>query len=83
MLVVVYDPAVGEGDNVMADKKNDKAQQFAGVGGLIGLAIVGVTTIRQLDLSSTEGMQQAVGAGFVGLMIGAVVGYLIGKSVKS
>ena len=58
-----------------------KAQLFAGIGGLLGVLISVISAASKFNLSVTEQMQQAVGYVIAGLGVGAVLGYIIGKSM--
>lgn len=58
-----------------------KAQLFAGIGGLLGVLISVISAASKFNLSATEQMQQAVGYVIAGLGVGAVLGYIIGKSM--
>lgn len=60
----------------------NKTQTFAGIGGLIGAALAGLTALRRYDFSITDQMQQGVGYVLGGFIMGALVGYVIGKSMK-
>jgi galactitol-specific phosphotransferase system IIC component len=60
----------------------NKPQTFAGIGALIGTALASFAAVRQYDFAVTREMQQGVGYILGGFIMGAIVGYLIGKSMK-
>jgi hypothetical protein len=60
----------------------NKANAFAGVGGLIGAVFNGFVAVRKYDFSVTHQMQQGIGYILGGLILGAIVGYVIGKLLK-
>jgi hypothetical protein len=60
----------------------NRAQAFAGVGGLIGAVLSGFMAVRRYDFSVTHQMQQGVGYILGGLVMGAIAGYLLGRLIK-
>ena len=60
----------------------NKAQNFAGIGGLIGAVVNGFLAARKYDFSVTAQMQRGVGYILGGLIIGAIAGYILGKLLK-
>jgi hypothetical protein len=61
----------------------NKAQAFAGIGGLIGAVLNGFMAVRKYDFSITAQMQQGVGYILGGLILGAIAGYVLGRLLKS
>jgi presenilin-like A22 family membrane protease len=66
----------------MFESMKSKAQTFAGIGGLMGVALASIAAMRMYDFSITDQMQQGLGYILGGLMIGAIAGYLIGRVTK-
>jgi hypothetical protein len=60
----------------------NRAETFAGIGGVLGAAIAAVAATQKYNFSDTDQMQQAVGYVVGGLIVGALVGYFVGKSMK-
>jgi hypothetical protein len=60
----------------------NKPEAFAGLGGLIGAAVAALVAMRRYDFSVTDQMQRGVGYILCGLIMGALGGYFIGKSMK-
>jgi hypothetical protein len=60
----------------------NKAQAFAGIGGLIGAVFNGFMAARKYDFSVTAQMQRGVGYVLGGIIVGAIAGYVLGKLLK-
>jgi hypothetical protein len=60
----------------------NKAQAFAGIGGLIGAVFNGFKAVKNYDFSIPDQMQQGVGYILGGLIVGAIAGYIIGRLLK-
>lgn len=63
--------------------KANKAQAFAGVGGLIGAGFSVFGAAQRYDFSNSHQMGQGIGYVLGGLLVGALIGYVIGLFVKS
>ena len=60
----------------------NKSETFAGIGGLIGAGLALFAAVQRYDFSATDQMQQGIGYIVGGLILGALVGYFIGKGMK-
>lgn len=58
---------------------SNKPQTFAGIGGLIGGISSGVQAVKKYDFGNSDQLAEGVGFIIGGMLVGAVVGYLLGK----
>ena len=58
---------------------SNKPQTFAGIGGLIGAISSGFQAVKQYDFGNSDQLAEGVGYIIGGMLVGAIVGYVLGK----